>query len=458
MQDRLECAAPIETGVHSVPSRTKGVTLNDFRAYMPAHKYIFAPTGELWPSSSVNSRIMPVAEYGPDGKQVTDKDGKPKFLAASAWLDAFHPVEQMTWAPGHPQVVEGQIIADGGWIERPGCACFNLYRPPVVLPGDKLEAGPWITHIKKIYPNDAEHIIRWLAHRVQRPEEKINHALVLGGNQGIGKDSLLEPVKYAVGPWNCAEVSPQHLLGRFNGFVKSIILRVSEARDLGEVDRFAFYDHMKTFTAAPPDVLRVDEKHLREYAVFNVCGVIITTNHKSDGIYLPADDRRHYVAWSDAQREDFSPKYWTDLYSWYELAGNRHVSAYLSTLDLSTFNPKAPPPKTEAFWSIVDCNRAPEDAELADALERLGSPDAVTIAGIAKVADLAFADWLRERRNSRKFPHRMEECGYQSIRNPSAQDGLWKVGDKRMVIYAKRHLPERDRLAAADKITARNDR
>ena len=88
--------------------------------------------------------------------------------------------------------------------------------------------------------------MRWLAHRVQRPAEKINHALVLGGAQGIGKDTLLEPVKHAVGPWNFQEVSPTHLLGRFNGFVKSVILRVSEARDLGEIDRFSFYDHTKS--------------------------------------------------------------------------------------------------------------------------------------------------------------------------------------------------------------------
>jgi hypothetical protein len=102
---------------------------------------------------------------------------------------------------------------------------------------------------------------------VQRPQVKINHALVLGGLQGIGKDTLLQPVKRAAGPWNVSEVSPQHMLGRFNGFLKSVILRVNEARDLGEVNRFAFYDHLKAYTAAPPDVLRVDEKNLREYSV-----------------------------------------------------------------------------------------------------------------------------------------------------------------------------------------------
>ena len=126
---------------------------------------------------------------------------------------------------------------------------------------------------------------------------------MLGGNQGIGKDTVLEPVKQAVGPWNFFEVSPQHMLGRFNGFLKSVILRVNEARDLGDVNRFQFYDHMKAYTAAPPDVLRVDEKNLREHSVFNCVGVIITTNHKADGIFLPADDRRHFVAWSALSKD-----------------------------------------------------------------------------------------------------------------------------------------------------------
>src|SRR5262249_14349000 len=157
---------------------------------------------------------------------------------------------------------------------------------------------------------DTEHIIKWLAQRMQNPSCKINHALVFGGAPGIGKDTILEPVKRAVGPWNFAEVSPKHMLGRFNGYLRSVILRVSEARDMGDVDRFQFYDHLKSYTAAPPDVLRVDEKNLREYAVPNCVGVIITTNHKADGIYLPPDDRRHYVAWSDVKREDFSTEYW----------------------------------------------------------------------------------------------------------------------------------------------------
>ena len=377
--------------------------MEDFLAYMPMHSYIFIPTCELWPAASVNARVPP--RISPGGKPVTP----------TAWLDVNAAVEQMTWMPGAPTLICDKLIAEGGWIPRNGIRVFNLYRPPIIRPGDAAQAGPWLDHARRVFNDDTNHIVRWLAHRVQRPADKINHALVLGGMQGIGKDTLLEPVKRAVGPWNFVEISPQQMLGRFNGFLKSVILRISEARDLGEFDPFGFYDHAKACIAAPPDVLRVDEKNLREYSVPNVTGVIITTNHKTDGIYLPADDRRHFVAWSDLDKEDFDLSYWQRLWAWYGSGGDRHVAAYLAELDLSGFDPKAPPPKTQAFWEIVDASRAPEDAEMADAIDALGSPDAVTLAQIITHAEADFVIWLRDRKNARRIPHRLEACGYVAV-------------------------------------------
>ena len=433
----------------------EGVNLTDFYAYMPAGNFIFAPSREFWPGKSVNSRLPPQHLLDKYGRTVR-RDGEIVYIPASAWLAKERAVEQMTWAPGEPMIIEDRLISEGGWIRRPGCSCFNLYRAPIVLRGDASKADPWLDRIFKVYPSDANHIIEWLAHRVQRPQDKINHALVLGGNQGIGKDTLLEPAKYAVGPWNCSEVSPQQLLGRFNGFLKSVIMRVSEARDLGEVDRYAFYEHMKTYTAAPPDVLRVDEKNAREHSIFNVVGVIITTNNKNDGIYLPPDDRRHYVAWSDLTKDDFDEAYWKDLWDWLDDGGRQHAAEYLRTLDIGCFNAKAPPPKTPAWHEIVSSNRAPEDAELADALDGIGWPDATTISSIAAsiTCSTTFADWIRERRNSRKIPHRLDAVGYIAVHNENAKDGLWKVGGKRQGIYAKKDMTTRDRIAAANRLTS----
>jgi hypothetical protein len=183
-----------------------------------------------------------------------------EVVKPSIWLDQEQSVEQMTWAPGLPMVIENRLVAKGGWIERNGVACFNLYIPPTIELGDPNDVEMWLTHIKTVYPDDADHIITWCAHRRQKPEEKINHALFLGGGVGIGKDTILEPVKHAVGAWNFSERSAKKMLGRFNEHAKNVILRVGEVRDLGDISRYEFHDAMKVYTAAPPDVLHVDEK------------------------------------------------------------------------------------------------------------------------------------------------------------------------------------------------------
>ena len=57
---------------------------------------------------------------------------------------------------------------------------------------------------------------------------------------------LIAPLKRAVGSWNFAEISPQEALGSFNEFRQSVVLRISEGKDLGDIDRFAFYDGTKS--------------------------------------------------------------------------------------------------------------------------------------------------------------------------------------------------------------------
>jgi hypothetical protein len=184
--------------------------------------------------------------------------------------------------------------------------------------------------------------------------------------------------------------------------------------------------------------------------------VIITTNHKTDGIYLPADDRRHYVAWSDATKEDFTPDYWASLYRWYEDQGYRNVAAYLTQVDLAGFNAKAPPRTTLAFQAIINANRAPEDAELADALDEIAKGGrwvtAVTIPMLVAAATGDFLPWLQDRKNRRVIPYRLEGAGYVQVPNDAAQDGLWKISGKRQVIYARNDLSAADRLKAARQI------
>jgi hypothetical protein len=376
-------------------------------------------------------------------------------------LDKHRKAEGMTWSPGDAMLIPDRVAREqGGWIDKPGTTCLNLYYPPSLVPTDAARAKPWIDLVRKVFPEDADHIINFLAHRVQKPGEKINHALLLGGDSGIGKDTMLEPVKHAVGPWNFAEASPKDVVSRFNAHIKSVICRISEARDLGEVNRYDFYESMKTLTASPPDILQCEEKHMKKYAIANVTGVIITTNHKISGIYLPENDRRTYVAWSRLTQADFNVAFWDGIWSWYLTGGGfGHVAAYLKQVDLRKFNPKAPPRKTEAFLDIVEAGLPQEDADFSEALNILEKPVAVTVAQIAAASPSnSFALWLEDRRNSRHIPHRLETCGYVAVRNPDGSHNRWRYRVRKpdgtsqqfeTPIYARKELTLPQQIGAA---------
>jgi hypothetical protein len=417
---------------------------------MVMHNYIYAETGDLWPAASVNARVPAVLVYDRAGNVILNKKGEEEYVFAAHWLDKYRYVQCITWAPGEPQLITGRLIRDGGgWQPRPDGRCFNLYNPPPAVIGDASAVDRWLDHARRIYPVGHDHMVTWFAHRVQRPGQKINHAPVMGGKAGIGKDTILEPLKRAVGHWNFREVSPVQIMGRFNGFLKAVVLRVSEARDLGEVDRYKLYEHMKAFEAAPPDKLRVDEKNRREYDIVNCCGIVYTTNHRTDGLYIPADDRRHFVDWSELSKDHFEPDYFPDFWRWYEEGGFRHVAAYLTELDISDFDPCAPPPKTDAFWAIVGAGRAPEESEISDALDKLDNPAAVTVAQIIGAAEPQLQSWLLDRKNCRAIPHRMEACGYTAILNHHRKDLCWQINGSRQTVYGKANLSMEERLKAA---------
>jgi hypothetical protein len=421
-------------------------SVRDFYAFLPQHKYLHVPTRALWPEESIDAR------FGDD---------------FHLWFDQNRFVEQFTWNPGEGEIIKDKVFAGGGFIDKEDAISFNLYLPPQVKPGDPRKAQRWLDLMFFLYPNSTEHILNWLAHRVQFPGVKINHALLMGGKFGIGKDTLFEPAKYAVGPWNFEEVSPGQIMMPFNGFLKSVIMRISEVKDQGDVNRYEFHNFMKSLTASPPDVLRVNEKHLKEYPIANVTSIIYTTNYRTDSLYIPPGDRRHYVDWSDRDASEFPEGFWPSMYHWLAEEGNRHGAAYLMQRDISKFDAKAPPLKTQAYFNMVDAGRPQEDSELADLIDSAGNPKAFTINDLTSVSgsnDIsapfsmkgphqAIRTWLDDRKNIRQIPHRLEVCGYTAIRNDCDKtQGRWKIRGKRQTVYALSDLTHHERLAAVEEL------
>lgn len=408
--------------------------VNQFDLYACPDGYVFIPNGELWTAAFVDKRLPKIANTKP-----------------SEWIARNRAIEGMTWCPGEAQLIQGRLIVKAGWLNHPGARLFNLYRPPAINGGDPLKAGPWLNLVKKIYPDTWFHLLQTFAFKVQNPGVKINHALVLGGSTRIGKDTMLKPVLRAVGFSNTDTVAPTMLLGGFNGFYESVICVVSEARDLGDVNRYQLYDHLKAYIAAPPDTIRINKKNIGEYYIPNLVLLIFTTNHK-DGLFIPPDDARFHCNWSPREKDDFTDTFWKEFHEWLDVEGGiAHVVAYLRVEDVSLFNPKSPPPHTEAFRDMVDAGRSPEAGEMASLLEQMRNPDAVCIEQlIQNCTDEDFRFWLKDRRNRKNIGRRLADCDYTPIRNEDdKRDGQWLINRKRQAVYARRDLTERERIAAA---------
>jgi len=431
--------------------------LEDFYALAPANRCVYRPTKDLWRNEAVDKRLPPQPLLKPDGSPVLNARGKPVMISASEALAKYRSVERATWHPGEPEIIRDKLAVDTGWIKKPGATSINLYLPPNYIPGEAAQATRWEKHMRVLYPDEANHLIAWLAYRVQYPGLKPNHCIVLVGDPDIGKDTLLYPVRHAVGPWNFRDVSLGHLVHPNNDFLCAVIIRVNEARDTGDanrgrIDRYAMNDHMKALLTTPPETHRINRKYLPEYITFNLSGAVITTNH-SDALHLQSDDRRYFVAASECKRSDFPANHFDKMYTWFDQEGGiGHVVAYLREYDLTNFNAKMAPPKTAAFWDMVNVERSTDYNELADAIDALGNPDALTIDELVMVAP--GAEWLSDRKMGRVIPYRLHRCEYVRVPNPLAErnSGMWRINGKRMMIYARKELPKGKREDAANRL------
>ena len=397
-----------------------GIGLGDFYAHMPSHSYLFVPTRDLWPASSVNGRLKPWPKV--EGKSIKPSD----------WLDLRRPVEQLTWHPSEKTLIRNRVMDVAGWVPHPARLSSTSTGQPERR-GDARKAGRWIDHVRRVYPSEADHIISWLAQRIQRPGEKVNHALVLGGSQGIGKDTILEPIKAGVGPWNWQDVSPAQMLGRFNGWAKAVVVRVNEARDLGDVDRFAFYDHSKAYIAAPA---RRDSRRRKEPAGALRRQRVRRHHHHQpqDRRALSARGRSAALRRVDARRPatNSTPNYWTDLYSWYATAVRPRRCAPAGARPVRVRS-KGTATEDGSLLGGRAVGRGAGIGRTARRARRDGQPPpAVTTAKLVKKAEelhlIDLSDEFKDRRNRRSVPHKLERVGYVPVRNPTPRTGSSRSG------------------------------
>jgi hypothetical protein len=146
---------------------------------------------------------------------------------------------------------------------------------------------------------------------------------------------------------------------------------------------------------------------------------------------------------------DFQPsysEYFDRLWGSYGNGGIEGIASYLHGLDVSGFNPKAPPPKTDAFHEIVMASRNWEANDLGDVLNRFGNPAIVTLDDLCDmtVVDEQTIEWIKDRRNRRVMPRWFEACDYIIVKNHTHKQGLWHIKGKQQMVYGRKDLGHKE--------------
>jgi hypothetical protein len=257
-------------------------------------------------------------------------------------------------------------------VNREGHEYGNRWRNarPQPVPGD---VSIWLRHVERLIPIDfeREHLLDALAHKVQFPGHKINHAILMGGNPGCGKDTLFAPFFWAIGgatKTNCSLVKNEDITSQWGYSLECEVMEIAELRQTEAKDRRALENQLKPIIAAPPELLPVNRKGLHPYMALNRVFVVAFSNERA-AITIPSEDRRWFCLWADLPRlpeEDA-----VALWNWYQHRGGfAAVSHYLHTRDVSAWNPTAPPPMTEAKAIMVEHGMSTAESMLVDMMQR----------------------------------------------------------------------------------------
>ena len=268
------------------------------------------------------------------------------------------------------RVLNGIAYAPGEsvLIERNGDAFGNRWK-------DARQAGaagditPWLDHCEALVPDpeQREHIFNVMAFKMQSPAVKINHAILMGGAPGCGKDTLWAPFIWSVcgpGLHNYALVDAERIESQWGYQYESEIFVLNELKEPEARERRALANKLKPIIAAPPDVISVNRKGLAPYDASNRLLVIAFTNDYAP-ISIESDDRRWFCVWSHAPKMDDGRGIW----NWYKAGGYEACAAWLRARDVAAFNPAAPAPLTDFKQSMIESSLSPAEAAIMRLIE-----------------------------------------------------------------------------------------
>jgi hypothetical protein len=400
--------------VQNEASKIKHYTIEDFLYNAASGKFIRLYDGADVAKSAIDKGIpetnWPIDEYGEPMKPSTFMYRKSNPYRVSG----------ATYIPGKPKIIENLGTRDGHVVTAKGDSIYNYYDPPAPInPKWRGDISLWMKLLDAVSDADREDILDRFAYSIQNPGAKINGVYVLAGPQGHGKDSLFAPLwMYLERLMQVTDIT--QISSRYTSWVKCNILLINETTS-SHADSKKVYDALKPASVNQPEWLRYENKYSRSMQVANVVTIYMTTNHATS-LYFEPDDRRFtLIQFEHAEKP--SPEWFYEYHHWLENGGAQAVIHYLSTRDVSHFNPFAnarmTPMKERVLEIIRQGSRTGFDDILDEFISKNKRPMVIANFQIEKYIDSithekVAADRLKAKfRNTPGFANQaMERMGY----------------------------------------------
>lgn len=298
--------------------------LHDYAYIASEEAFVNLTTLQTYSQSGLNNICASLPGYSLDNRSKASK----QFLEHPGTLR----VHEREFRPGAPLIVDNKI---------------NLAR---TLEWEMQDEEPdlWLrmgAHLFK--DHELKHILDWLAFTVQNPAEKIEHTLLVVGEQGAGKSLFFHPVEKAfqrVGQHQT--VNSNQLMGNFNDFlVNTKLLTMEELNFAGA--GFSGSNKLKEWQAAPPNYITINPKFAKPFNIPNIVNIIAYSNFDLPA-KLETNQRRWYVVKTEVGRlEDLD---WYDYDTFNNMLSDHYIDKVLSFLkrrDISQFK-RGNAPRTDA--------------------------------------------------------------------------------------------------------------
>jgi hypothetical protein len=228
---------------------------------------------------------------------------------------------------------------------------LNLWIGSTILP----KQGGWLTVMQFLRDvicsgdqKSYEYLIRYIAHAIQKPEEKPGIMVVLLGGEGIGKGTLEQILRKIFSATTLLVSDVNSVVGRFNACLeRAYIVFMDEALFKGDI---RLTERLKSFVTSQH--IQIEEKHQPERSIESYHRFISASNAKHFA-QIDSDNRRMFYLKVSEQFKN-NRKYWDSLYTAIE-HGEVEAMAYdLMLLDLSTFDIRNRPESSELLAQKIE--------------------------------------------------------------------------------------------------------